>query len=85
MLFQIRKSHTVPLFKMSQILNSFDKTVLEICIFISKSLKSLLTSVFNNLFEFSFESQPHDTRWSTLGILKYPLTVLNPTVDIQCL
>ena len=62
MFFQSRSSHTGPLFKVSKILKSFDKTGFENCIFISKSLKGLF-----------------------LVILKYPLTVLKPMVDIQCL
>ena len=35
MFFQSRISNTGPLFKVSKILKSFDKTVLENCIFIS--------------------------------------------------
>ena len=72
MFFQGRNSHTGPLFKVSKILKSFDKTALEKCIFISKSLKGLLPSIFNNWFKFSFESHSHDTRWSNLGYLKIP-------------
>ena len=49
---------------------SFDKTALENCIFISKSLKGFLPSIFNNWFKFSFESHSHDTRWSNFGYLK---------------
>ena len=59
--FQSRNCHTGPLFKMSKILKSFDKTALENCIFISKSLKGLLPSIFNNWFKFSFETHSHDT------------------------
>ena len=69
---QSRNSHRGPLFKVSKILKSFDKTALENCIFISKSLKGLLPSIFNNWFKFSFESHSHDTRWSNLGYLKIP-------------
>ena len=57
---------------MSKILKSFDKTALENFIFISKSLKGLLPSIFNNWFKFSFETHSHDTRWSNLGYLKIP-------------
>ena len=39
MFFQSRNSQTGPLFKVSKILKYFDKTALENCIFISKSLK----------------------------------------------
>ena len=56
MFFQSRNSNTGPLFKVSKILKSFDKTVLENCILISKSLKGLLPSILNNWFKFSFES-----------------------------
>ena len=72
MFFQSRNSHTGPLFKVSKILKSFDKTALENCIFISKSLKGLLPSIQNNWFKFSFESHSHDTRWSNHGYLKMP-------------
>ena len=46
MFFQSRNSHTGPLFKVSK---SFDETALENFIFISKSLKGLLPSIFNSL------------------------------------
>ena len=72
MFFQSRNSHTGPLSKVSKILKSFDKTALENCIFISKSLKGLLPSIFNNCFKFSFESHSHDKRWLNLGYLKIP-------------
>ena len=72
MFFQSRNPHTGPLFKVSRILKSFDKTALENCIFISKSLKGLLPSIFNNWFKFSFESHSHDTRCSNLGYIKIP-------------
>ena len=72
MLFQNRNSHTGSLFKVFKILNSFDKTALENCIFISKSLKGLLPSIFNNWFNISLELHSHDTGWSNLGYLKIP-------------
>ena len=72
MFFQSRNSHTGPLFKVSKTLKSFDKTALKNCIFISKSLKGLLPSIFNNWFKFSFASHSHDTRWLNLGYLKIP-------------
>ena len=72
MFFQSRSSHIGPLFKTSKILKSFNKTALKNCIFISKSLKRLLPSIFNNWFKFSFETHSHDTRWSNLGYLKMP-------------
>ena len=53
MFFQSANSHTYPLFKVSKILKSFDKTALENCIFNSKSLKGLLPSIFNNWFTLS--------------------------------
>ena len=70
MFFQSRNSHTGPLFKVSKILKSFNKTALENCIFISKSLKGLLPFIFNNWFKSFFESLSHDIRWSNLGYLK---------------
>ena len=56
MFFQRKNSRTQFLFKVSQILKSFDKTTLENCIFISKSLKGLLPPIFNSWLKFSFES-----------------------------
>ena len=86
MFFRSRNSHTGPSFKVSNILKSFDNTVLKNCIFISKSLKGLLPSIFNNWFKLSFLS--HSLMildGQILVILKYPLTVLKPMADIQCL
>ena len=72
MFFQSRNSYAGPLFIVFKILKSFDKTALENCIFIGKSLKRLLPSIFNNWFKFSFESHSYDIRWSNLGYLKIP-------------
>ena len=72
MFFQSRNSHIRPLFKVSKILKYFDKTALENCILISKSLIGLLPSIFNNWFKNFFESHSHDTRWSNLDYLKIP-------------
>ena len=58
MFFQSRNYHAGPFFKVSKIL--------------SKSLKGLLPSIFNNWFKILFESHSHDTRWSNLGFLKIP-------------
>ena len=66
MFFQNKNSHTGPLFKVFKILKSFDKTALENCVFISKSVKGLLPSIF----KFYFEPHSHDTRWPDLGYLK---------------
>ena len=82
--FQSRNSHTGPVFKMSKILKFFDKTALENCIFISKSLKWLLPSIFNNWFKCSFETLMI-LDGQILVILKHPLTILKHMVDIQCL
>ena len=72
MFLKSRNSHTGPLFKVSKILKSFGETALENCIFISKYLKGLLASVFNNWFIVFFEPHSHDTRWSNLSYLKMP-------------
>ena len=72
MFFENRNSHTGPLLEVSKILKSFDKTALENCIFISKSFKRLLPSIFNNWFKFSFQSLSHNARWSNHGYLKIP-------------
>ena len=72
MFFQSRNFHTGPIFKVSKIFKPFDKTALENSIFINKSLKGLMSFIFNNWFKFSFESHSHDTRCSNLGYLKIP-------------
>ena len=54
MLYQSRNYDTGPLFKVYKILKSFDKTALENFIFISKSLKGLLPSIFKSWNKFSF-------------------------------
>ena len=58
--------HTVPLFKVSTNIKSFDKTALENY----KFLKGLLPPAFSSWFKFSFESHSHDTRLSNVGCLK---------------
>ena len=70
MFFQSRQIHTGLIFKVSKIFKGFDKTAFENCIFNNKSLKELMSSIFNNWFKFSFESHSHDTRWSNLDYLK---------------
>ena len=84
-LFPSRNSHTWPLFKLSKFLKSFDKTALEKCIFISKSLNGLLPSIFNNWFKFSLRHALMILDGQILLILKYALTVLKPMVGTQCL
>ena len=68
--FASKNSDTWPLFKMSKILKSFDKTALSKCVLLSKSLKQRLPSIFSNQFKFSFESHLHDFRQRNLGCLK---------------
>ena len=67
-----RNSHTAPSFKGSKNNNSFNKTTLENCIFIIKSLKRLLASVFNSWFKFYAESHSYNFRWVNLVYLKIP-------------
>ena len=82
---QSRHSHTGPLFKLYKILKSFDKTTLENTILIGKSLKRLcfLSSIAGTNFLLIHTLMILDRQ--ILVILKYPLTVLKPMVDIQCL
>ena len=61
-----------PLVKVLKILRSFNKTNFKNCIFIIKSLKGLLPSLFNSRFKSSFESHSHYTGWSNLDYLKIP-------------
>ena len=70
MFFQNRNFQTGPLLQTSKILKTFNKAAFKNCIFIRKSLKGLLRSIFNNWFKFSFEPHSHDTRWSNLSYLK---------------
>ena len=84
MFFQSRNSHAGPLFKVSKILKPFDKTALENCIFIGKSLKGLLRfSIAGSNFLLSHTLMI--LHGQTLVILKYPLTILKPMTDIQYL
>ena len=81
--FQSRNFHTGPLFKVSKNHRSFDKTALENCIFISKCLKGLIVgSIAGSNFLLSHIPMTLDGQ--ILFILKYPLTVLKPLIDIQC-
>ena len=80
--FQSRNSHTGSLFKVSNILNSFDKKALENCIFISKSLKGLSPSVVNSLFNFFLSHTLMTPDDQMLVILKDPLTILKSMVNI---
>ena len=62
---------TGPLFKDSKSLKFFDKTAIENCTFISKSVKGLLPSVLKELVQmFSFEYHSCDTRLEKIGYLK---------------
>ena len=85
MFFASRNSDTCPLFKVSKIFNSFDKTALNKCVFMSKFWNSfcLLPSVTSSNFLLSHTLMILDRE--ILVILKYSLTILNPMVDIQCL
>ena len=62
MFFQNRNFQTGPLLQTSKILKTFNKAAFKNCIFIRKSLKGLLRSIFNNWFKFSFEPHSNDTR-----------------------
>ena len=57
MFFQNKNFQVGPLFRNYEILNCFDKTALQNCLFISKSLKA---SVFSSWFIFSSEAHSHD-------------------------
>ena len=74
MFFQSRNFHASSLFKVSKILKFFDKTALENCGFISKSLKGLclLFSITGSNFLLSHTLMILDGQ--ILVILKYPLT-----------
>ena len=84
MFFQSRNPYTRTWFKMSKILKSFDMTAIENCIFIIKSLKSLLPFIFSNWLKFFLNHTIMILDGQILVILNYPLTVLRPMVDIQC-
>ena len=80
-----KKSLRLMFFQVSKILKSFDKTALENCIFISKSLKGycLLFSITGSNCLLSHTLMILDGQ--ILVILKYPPTILKRMVDIQCL
>ena len=69
MISQSRNSRTVSSSVDSKIINSFNRTALENCIFIDKSLKGLLPSEFSSQFRFSLEVHSHDTWWKNLDYL----------------
>ena len=68
--FHSQNFHASALFKNYKTPKSFDQTALENCIFIGKSLKGFLTSVFGSWFKFSSEAHSHDTGWANLGYLQ---------------
>ena len=74
MFFQSRNSHTGPLFKNSKILESFDKTALENCIFISITLRGChhLFLLAGSVAGLIAESHSYNTRWENLGYLTIP-------------
>ena len=63
--YQLRNSHTSPLFRKAAVLKLKDKIKLENILFISKSINNLLPSLFNNWFVFSSDTQKHNTSWSS--------------------
>ena len=70
--FEKRNAHTNPLFKKSKILKLLDKVMIENCIFINKSLKNLLPTIFQNWFSFSSDIHSYSTSSSSLGLLHIP-------------
>ena len=68
--FQLRNSHTSPLFKQRSILKFQDKIFSESISFVSKSLNNLLPSVLNTWFSFSSDQYDYETSNSTQGNLK---------------
>ena len=67
--FQLRNSHSSPLFKKSFILKFSDKVNLENTLFVSKSINNLLPSLFNDRFLFSSDQYNYETSWYYLGNL----------------
>ena len=70
--FQSWNSHTGSLLNGSKILTSFDKTALENCLFISKSLKRLVSPFFDSWFIFSSDSHSYGATLADLDCLKIP-------------
>ena len=70
--FLNRNTHTLPLFKDSNIPKSPDRIALENCIFIKKYLNQTLPTPFKNWFTLPTDSHTHNTKWSNLGCLKMP-------------
>ena len=73
MYFLNRNTHTVTLFKDSNILKFPDKIALESCIYIKNYIKKTLPTPFKNWFTISADLHTYNTRWSNLGCLKIPL------------
>ena len=61
--FQLRNSHTSPLFRKTSVFKFKDKINLENRLFISKSINNLLPSLFNNSFVFSSVTHNYNTLW----------------------
>ena len=70
--FQLRNSHSSPLFKKSYILKFSDKVNLENTLFVSKSINNLLPSLFNNWFVSLSDQHNYETSWSSLDNLHKP-------------
>ena len=67
--FQLRNSHSSPLFKKSCILKFSDKVNLENTLFVGKSINNLLPPLFNDWFLFSSDQHNYETSWYYHGNL----------------
>ena len=67
--FQLRNSHTSPLFKQNFTLKFQDKIYLANVLVLSKSLNNLTPSVFRTWFSFSSDQHNYETSSSTQGNL----------------
>ena len=67
---QPRNSHTSPLFRKATVLKFKNKINLENILFISKSIKNVLSSLFNNWFVFSSDTHKCKTTWSSIDKLQ---------------
>ena len=68
--FECRNAHSNPLFYKHKIVKLHDKIIIENCLFISKSIKFHLSSIFSNWFTFSSDFHRYKTYCSLKGFLK---------------
>ena len=68
--FEGKFDHSSSLFSDSNIIKLPEKSFIENCVFVSKSLNNQLPEIFNNWFVFSSDTHRYETSCSEKGMLK---------------